>query len=405
MEGCASFLDHIEPAPTDPIFLTKQRYKNDTFEKKVNLGIGAYRTNEGKPFPLPVVKKAEGILLADATQNKEYLSITGHTGFLEESAKMLFGANFSGLDRVAKCQSLSGTGGLRLAAEFVKRHLPGKTVYLSNPTWGNHKGVLNHAGVKWAQYRYWDAPNRALDITGMLADIRAAPPRSVIMLHACAHNPTGVDPTPSQWRQILDAVKAGDHLPWFDSAYQGFASGDLDTDAGAVRTFAAAGSEMLVSMSFAKNFGLYNERAGCVFVLAPSPARAKAIVSQFAKIVRPMYSNPPAHGAKIVHTVLSSGELFAQWKTELKSMADRINGMRRLLRSKLEAKGTPGSWRHITDQIGMFTYTGLTPAQVKQMIDKHHVYLLNSGRISMAGVNSGNVDYLANAIDDVVRNY
>jgi aspartate aminotransferase len=403
--NCASFFDGIEQAPEDAIFQTKTRYAADTSESKVNLGIGAYRTNDGKPWPLPSVKAAERLIIADPKLNMEYLPITGHAGFLDVACRLFMGDDFQGVDRMAKCQAISGTGALRLAAEFIAEFFPGKSVLISNPTWGNHKDVLNKARVDCQQYRYWDAKNRCLDLQGMLADIRAAPSGSVFMLHTCAHNPTGVDPSQDQWRQICAAIKSGGHFAWFDTAYQGFASGDVDFDGFAPRFFAAEGLEFIVSQSFAKNFGLYNQRAGAVYVLTPSATKAKAINSRLALYVRPMYSNPPAHGARIVHTILTDPQLKAQWLTEVKMMADRIIEMRQQLRAGVERLGTPGTWNHITDQIGMFTYTGLTQAQCAAMIDKHHVYLLSSGRISMAGVNSGNADYIARAIDDVVRNH
>jgi aspartate/tyrosine/aromatic aminotransferase len=401
----ASFLDAVTLAPTDSIFLTKQQFAQCKDPTKMNLGVGAYRTNEGKPWVLPTVTKAEGLILADAKNNKEYLPITGYEPFLNAGIDMVFGKDFAHKDRIATCQSLSGTGGLRLIAEFVKRFMPGKTVYLSNPTWGNHKGVCNHAGVRWAQYSYFDAKTRGLDIVNMLLDLQAAPMGSIVMLHSCAHNPTGVDPTPAQWAQIYDVVRSRGLFPWFDTAYQGFASGDLVKDAYGIQYFANQGYELVVSQSFAKNMGLYNERVGGVYLLTQSAKKAKAAKSQFAAIVRPMYSNPPVHGARIVHKILTTPALYSEWIQEIKTMSGRILEMRELLKSKLLALGTPGTWNHITDQIGMFSYTGLTPAQCEVMKSKHSIFLLTSGRISMAGINSNNVDKLARAIDDCVRNH
>lgn len=403
--NCASFLDAVTQAPEDAIFKTKSMYTQDTFENKVNLGIGAYRTNDGKPWPLPSVKAAERLIIADAKLNMEYLPITGHAGFLNVACALLMGDDYKGLDKIAKCQAISGTGALRLAADFLAEFFAGKSVYVSDPTWGNHKDVLRKAGVDCQAYRYWDAQNRCLDFEGMCVDIRSAPSGSIFMLHACAHNPTGVDPTQDQWRQICAAMQAGGHYAWFDTAYQGFASGNPDNDAFPVRFWASQGMEFVVSQSFAKNFGLYNQRAGAVYVNTPSAEKAKAVSSRLALIVRPMYSNPPAHGARIVATVLNDPPLKAQWLGEVKQMADRIIDMRALLRTNIERLGTPGTWNHITDQIGMFTYTGLNKAQCAAMIEKHHVYLLSTGRISMAGVTSQNAAYIARAIDDCVRNH
>jgi aspartate/tyrosine/aromatic aminotransferase len=243
-----------------------------------------------------------------------------------------------------------------------------------------------------------------LDLAGMLEDIRAAPKRSLILLHACAHNPTGVDPTHEEWKQIAAVCKEMDHLPWFDSAYQGFASGDLTKDSWAIRFFANAGFEMLVSQSFAKNFGLYGERIGTFSVIVDDKNNTEKVMSQLDTIIRTMYSNPPLHGARIVETVLSSPKLTQLWRDEMVDMSSRIINMRKIIFDELKRLNTPGNWTHITSQIGMFSYTGLTPKQCESMINKHHIYLLKNGRISMAGVTSKNAPYIAAAIDDVVRN-
>lgn len=401
MSTCSSFWDNIDLAPPNAIFHTKAMFTADPDPRKMNLGIGAYRTDEGVPYPLTVVRKAEQALVSDMKLNKEYLPITGDAEFCDAAQKLMFGVTDP---RIATVQSLSGTGGLRLGAEFIANFRPGTTVYVSNPTWGNHKAVFGKAGVPVANYRYWNADTRTLDFDGMIEDIRQAPAGSVILLHSCAHNPTGVDPTQEQWRAIQQAIKACGHLPFFDSAYQGFATGDLESDSYSVRYFLEQGMEMIASQSFAKNMGLYNQRVGTFSVVAQDAAKAKAAKSQIALIIRPMYSNPPAHGAWIVKTILNDPELYAEWVKELSGMSHRIIAMRSALYNELQRLGTPGTWEHITSQIGMFTFTGLTRAQCQVMISKHHVYLLTNGRISMAGVTSKNAAYLASAIDDVVRN-
>merc|ERR1711904_44597 len=269
---------------------------------------------------------------------------------------------------------------------------------------GTHNSIMDQAGVDYKPYRYWNAEGRNLDLAGMLADIEAAPEGSVIMLHAAAHNPTGVDPTNDQWDQIMAVCQARKHICWFDSAYQGFATGDLETDAYALRLFAENGLPLFVSQSFAKNFGLYGERIGTFSLTCGSQDSVKNVMSQLDIIIRNLYSNPPKHGANIVKTVLSDPALYQEWKDELAAMSYRIQDMRKALYDELIKLGTPGSWTHITSQIGMFSFTGLSPAQSKAMVEKHHIYMLKNGRISMAGVTSGNVKYLAAAIDDVVRN-
>jgi aspartate/tyrosine/aromatic aminotransferase len=287
----------------------------------------------------------------------------------------------------------------------MKRYAPGTALYVSDPTWGTHTSIMDHAGVPCKKYRYWDPENKNLNINGMLEDIENAPDGSVIMLHAAAHNPTGVDPTQEQWQKIKDVCQKKMHLCWFDNAYQGYATGDLDKDGYATRLFAEADLPLFVSQSFAKNFGLYGERAGTLSITCCSADAVTNVLSQLDILIRNIYSNPPKHGANIVKLVLQNPELEKEWRQELLDMSLRIQDMRKELRDELERLGTPGSWKHVTDQIGMFSFTGLSPAQSKAMVDDHHVYMLGNGRISMAGVTSRNVKYMAQAIDDVVRKH
>jgi len=262
---------------------------------------------------------------------------------------------------------------------------------------------MQHADIPCKPYRYWNDKTRRLDITGMLSDLQNVPERSIILLHACAHNPTGIDPTPDQWKQICAVMKQRSLLPWFDSAYQGFASGDLDRDAWAIRYFVDQGCEMLASQSFAKNFGLYGERIGGLHIVTSDSKKVDDLISQLNVIIRAMYSNPPKQGAEIVKVILTNPQLLAEWKSELRAMSERITRMRTLLHEALKKQGTPGDWTHILNQIGMFSFTGLTTPQCEALIKKHHIYLVTTGRISLTGVNSSNVSYLAQAIDDVVR--
>jgi len=396
-----SFFGDVELAPPNEIFHTTARFKVDTSPNKIHLGVGAYRTDEGKPYVLKVVRKAEALLLADHTLNKEYFPITGHAGFAQAAQKMVFGENSSS---IASVQCISGTGSLRIAAELVKKVFPNSTVYFSSPTWGNHAKIFKYTGVPTASYPYWDAATRRIAYDGLIKALNAAPNGSVVLLHATAHNPTGIDPTREQWKQIAALCKQKNHFPFFDSAYQGFASGDLDRDAWAIRYFYHQGFEMLVCQSFAKNMGLYNERAGCLHVVASNDGQAKAIFSQISLIIRPMYSTPPAHGARIVEMILTNPGLYAEWKKELRGLSERISSMRPLLRKELERLGTPGDWSNITSQIGMFSFTGLTKAQSLALGDAHHIYMLSNGRISMAGVTTANYKYLAKCMDYFVRN-
>jgi len=397
---------NVPAAALDPILGVSQKFQESTHPQKVNVSIGAYRTDEGKPLVLNCVKKAEKRLLEDASLNKEYLPQRGDMAYVGVCQKMLFGETSQLLKDglVATVQTLSGTGALRLGAEFVKRYHPGFAVYISSPTWGTHNSIMTHANYLFKPYRYWDAENRNLNLQGMLEDIEGAPEGSVIMLHAAAHNPTGVDPTKEQWDQVMAVCKARKHICWFDSAYQGFATGDLEKDAYAMRRFAESGVPLIVSQSFAKNFGLYGERVGTLSVTCGSKEIVSNVMGQLDIIVRNLYSNPPKHGANIVKTVLGDPGLYQEWRDELMAMSSRIQGMRKALHDELVRLGTPGSWTHITSQIGMFSFTGLTSDQCKAMVEKHHVYMLSNGRISMAGVTSKNVKYVAACIDDVVRN-
>lgn len=402
-----SVFGHIELAPPDAVFGLNAEYKSDTHSDKVNLGIGAYRTNEGEPYVLPVVHNVEVAMANDKTLNHEYLPIEGFKDLSDGAIKLILGPNSPAITegRVCGVQSISGTGALRLAVEFTQRHYSGKTTYVSKPTWGNHKNILKHAGYSDVrEYRYFNSETLGLDLKGMLEDLEAAPEGSIIVLHACAHNPSGVDPNQEEWKAIADVMEKRKLFTIFDVAYQGFVTGDPDVDAFAVRYFLDRKFEMLVSQSFAKNFGLYNERCGNLTVVCSAKEIAMNVHSQLKAIVRPWYSNPPNHGARIVATILNNATLFAEWKEQLKSMADRINSMRQLLQDKLKSIETPGDWSHIVKQNGMFTFTGLKPKQVAVLKEKYHIYMLGSGRINMCGINTSNVDYVANAFKDVVLN-
>lgn len=397
---------NIAQAPADPILAIGDAFRVDTDSRKINLGVGAYRTAEGKPLVLNVVRKAEQALAADPTANKEYLGITGDATFCKLAREMAFGLDCVPLreGRITTVQALSGTGSLRVGAEFLAQHYNVKTVYIPNPSWPTHRAIFTRAGMTVKEYRYFKPSTRGLDFEGLMADLGAAEAGSVVVLHACAHNPTGVDPSTEQWRAILGLCAQRRLLPFFDSAYQGFASGDLDGDAFAIRMAAAQpGQEMLLAQSFAKNMGLYGERVGALSVVCGNKDVAARVEGQLKLVIRPMYSNPPRHGAEIAARVLGDKGLFEEWKRELAGMANRIIDMRKALRGELEARKAPGSWEFITNQIGMFTYTGLTRPQCELLTKKHHIYLTMDGRISMAGLNAKGAAYLADAIVDVIK--
>lgn len=395
----------VEQGPPIEVFQLNKLCTEDSFKNKVNLGVGAYRDENGKPWVLPVVQKMEKQMAADASLLHEYLPVLGFEQFSKASVSMLLGEDNPVIadGRTFGVQTLSGTGGLRVGAELLSKHLKYSTFYYSNPTWENHHLVFVNSGFsKPKTYRYWDPKNRAIDFDGMIEDLKNAPENSVIILHACAHNPTGIDPTQEQWIKIADVMEERKLFPFFDSAYQGFASGDLDRDAWAVRYFVKRGFELVCAQSYAKNFGLYNERVGNLAVVVSDAAHIPALKSQLTWIVRGMYSNPPAHGARVVANVLADQKLFDEWRDHIKLMSTRVIQMREALRAELIKLGTPGNWDHIVKQIGLFSYTGLNAKQSEYLINQHHIYLLRSGRINICGLNPGNVVYVASAIHDAV---
>ncbi|XP_037964499.1 aspartate aminotransferase, cytoplasmic isoform X2 [Plutella xylostella] len=397
--------DVVEQGPPIEVFQMNNLFLNDSHQNKVNLTIGAYRDENAKPWVLPIVRKVEKQMAEDSTLLHEYLPVLGLEAFTNASVAMLLGQDNPAIaeGRAFGVQTLSGTGGLRIGAEFLNKQLHYTTFYYSNPTWENHHLIFMNSGFTTPrQYRYWDAKSRSLDIEGFLEDLRNAPENAVIILHACAHNPTGIDPTREQWERIADVVQERKLFPFFDSAYQGFASGDLDRDAWAVRRFVERGIELVCAQSYAKNFGLYNERVGNLTFVLASSKQVAPVKSQLTWIVRGMYSNPPAHGARVVATVLNNPALFDEWRSNIQMMSTRVIQMREALRAELIKLGTPGSWDHIVAQIGLFSYTGLTPAQAERLVQHYHVYLLRSGRINICGLNPGNIQYVAAAIHDAV---
>uniref|UniRef100_A0A8C0DYK7 Aspartate aminotransferase n=1 Tax=Balaenoptera musculus TaxID=9771 RepID=A0A8C0DYK7_BALMU len=358
----SSWWAHVEMGPPDPILGVTEAYKRDTNSKKMNLGVGAYRDDNGKPYVLPSVRK--------------YITV----------------------------QTISGTGALRIGANFLQRFFKfSRDVFLPKPSWGNHTPIFRDAGMQLHSYRYYDPKTCGFDFTGAIEDISKIPAQSVILLHACAHNPTGVDPRPEQWKEMAAVVKKNNLFAFFDMAYQGFASGDGNKDAWAVRHFIEQGINVCLCQSYAKNMGLYGERVGAFTVVCKDADEAKRVESQLKILIRPMYSNPPLNGARIASTILTSPDLRKQWLQEVKGMADRIISMRTQLVSNLKKEGSSHNWQHIVDQIGMFCFTGLKPEQVERLTKEFSIYMTKDGRISVAGVTSGNVGYLAHAIHQVTK--
>lgn len=391
--------------PPDPILGVTEAFKKDTNPKKMNLGVGAYRDDQGKPFVLSCVRKAEAVIAAKQL-DKEYLGIVGLGDFTKACAKLALGADSEVLKsgRNITVQTISGTGSLRIGGNFLARfHTEARDVYLPKPSWGNHTPIMRDAGMTLKAYRYYDPATCGFDFQGALDDISKIPEKSVIMLHACAHNPTGVDPRPEQWKEMSDLIKKRNLLVFFDMAYQGFASGDIDRDAWAVRYFIEQGHNILLSQSFAKNMGLYGERVGGFTVVCADAEEAKRVESQLKILIRPIYSNPPMNGARIASIILNTPELYKIWLEEVHGMANRIIKMREHLVANLQKEGSTHNWQHVIDQIGMFCFTGLKPDQVERLTKEFSVYMTKDGRISMAGVTSGNVGYLAHGIHAVTK--
>ncbi|VCU40375.1 Bgt-780 [Blumeria graminis f. sp. tritici] len=344
-----------------------EAFRSDNSKEKINLGVGAYRDDHGKPFVLNSVRAAENLIVSSGL-NKEYSGITGLPDFTKASATLAFGANSNVPERTVTSQTISGTGALRIGGEFLSRFYKGsKKIYIPNPTWANHANIFKDSGLIVEGYKYYNPNTYGLDFDGMIMDIKNAPIGSIFLLHACAHNPTGVDPSSEQWKEISKEMKARGHYIFFDMAYQGFASGDTDKDAFPIRHFVSDGHNFCLAQSFAKNMGLYGERVGAFSIVCENIEERRRVDSQVKILIRPLYSNPPIHGARIASNILNNETLKSQWLTEVQEMASRIIKMRALLREELEKLGSSHDWCHITNQIGMFAYTGLTPVQMEKL--------------------------------------
>jgi len=403
-------LAEVPVAPPDGILTLAQWFKEDSHPQKVNLGIGAYRTSEGKPWPLPSVLAAQLAVCEDPSEDKEYVPIDGKPEHKRPVQQLMFSDAEIDKGTIVSAQTLSGTGALTIISQTLVNLCGIKTIWVSNPTWGNHHAIFKRAGLEVKEYPYYQKETGGLAFDEMMQCLEQLPEQQAILFHACAHNPTGVDPSEEQWKKILDVIIKRKVTPLLDNAYQGYASGDLEKDGKVVKLFEEydRSLEFFAAQSFAKNFGLYGERIGYLHFRASAKEHADTAISQIKLLIRQAYSSPPRHGAAIVNKVLTSSDLKAQWLSELKLMSDRITQMREELRKTIEANKTPspmkaGTWEHITSQIGMFTYTGLTQPQVERLVNEFHIYMTKDGRISVAGLNSGNIPYVAECIDKVMK--
>jgi len=391
----------LHALPADPILGLITKYREDANPKKIDLGVGVYKNEAGETTVLNCVKKAERYR-TDTETSKVYIGPTGSALFNEEMSKLIFGHHKVLLEnRTRTFSTPGGTGALRVAAEFINSCKAGATIWVSNPTWANHNAVFEAAGLTIKTYPYYDYENKTLDFEGMLAQLKQVSADDVVLLHACCHNPSGMDLTNEQWQQVAEVAKGVGFTPLVDMAYQGFGAG-LDEDAYGLRLLADNVQEMIICTSCSKNFGLYRERIGACTLVAPNSNSADLVASVLAYVIRGIYSMPPAHGAALVETILSSSELTTQWHVELKEMRDRINGNRQLLVDKLKENGVTRDFSFITRQAGMFSFLGITPEQVQQLQDEYSIYMVDSSRISIAGIANRNVDYLAQSIAKVL---
>jgi len=393
----------VELAPRDPILGLTEGFNADTRPTKVNLGVGVYYDDNGKIPLLTAVKTAEKTRL-EAMPAHGYQAIDGLAAYNQAVQNLVFGADSTLVKdgRVLTIQALGGTGALKIGADYLKRLLPQTTVHISDPSWENHRALFEFAGFPVDNYPYYDDATRGVNFEAMKARLAALPAGDIVVLHACCHNPTGADLSEAQWKEVVEVVRARGLVAFIDMAYQGFADG-IEPDAVAVRHFAASGLDFLISSSFSKSFSLYGERVGALSIVTASKDETTRVLSQVKRVIRTNYSNPPTHGGAIVAAVLVSAELRKQWEEELSGMRVRICAMRTDLVSKLQARGVAQDFSFVARQRGMFSYTGLTAAQVERMKTEFGIYAVSTGRICLAALNSRNIDYVADAIAAVIK--
>ena len=393
---------HLEQAPPDPIIGLTEAFNQDQRPGKINLGVGVYQDATGKVSVLKVVREAESRWYAQET-TKSYLGIDGLPAYNQAVQKLLFGADspIIAAGRAVTVQGLGGTGALKIGADFLRRFLPDSQLWISSPSWENHQMLFEAAGFRVNSYPYYDAETHGLNFNGMLEALKKLPGQSVVVLHACCHNPTGVDLNNEQWKLLVDLFQQQRLVPFLDFAYQGFGE-SLEADAFAVRAFAEAGVPCLIASSFSKSFALYRERVGALTILTSGAEESKRVLSQVKRVIRTNYSSPPSHGAQIVAAVLGDVELRAAWEIELKEMRERILQMREKFVSALRDKGVEQDFSFIRNQRGMFSYSGLSPDAVKKLRDEYSLYIVGTGRVCLAAMNDNNIGYICEAIADVV---
>ncbi len=394
--------EQVSMAPADPILGLTDAFKKDQRAEKINLGVGIYKNESGLTPILASVKEAEKRLLAQET-TKSYLTIEGMAEYASAVQALLFGkdAEIIKSKRARTAQAPGGTGALRTAADFAVNKLGIKKIWVSNPTWANHGNVFKTAGLEVASYDYYNPESKDLDFDAMLNSLQAVEAGELVLFHGCCHNPTGIDPTREQWQALAKLTAELGAIPFFDFAYQGFAQG-IEEDAEGLRIFAEYNKELLVANSFSKNFGLYNERVGGITLVAEDSAIAESAFSQIKTVIRANYSNPPAHGAAVVTTILNDAQLYQQWQQEVADMRERIQAMRDLFVATLKEKGVAGDFSFISRQNGMFSFSGLSAEQVQRLKEEFAVYIVGSGRISVAGMTKENMQPLCDALAKVI---
>ncbi|VXC37935.1 tyrosine aminotransferase, tyrosine-repressible, PLP-dependent [Pseudomonas sp. 8Z] len=397
-----SLFSAVEMAPRDPILGLNEAFNADTRTTKINLGVGVYYNEEGRIPLLRAVAAAEKARI-EAHAPRGYLPIEGIAAYDKAVQELLFGKGAALIEagRVITTQAIGGTGALKIGADFLKRLLPDATVAISDPSWENHRALFEAAGFPVQNYRYYDPFSNGVNRGGLLEDLRNLPTRSIVVLHACCHNPTGVDLQLEDWKAVLDVLREREHVPFLDIAYQGFGDG-IDQDAEAVRLFAESGLEFFVSSSFSKSFSLYGERVGALSLVTSSREESTRVLSQLKRVIRTNYSNPPTHGATVVANVLNSPELRAMWEAELGEMRDRIRSMRLAMVEQLAALGAKRDFSFVAQQRGMFSYSGLTVEQVERLKDEFGIYAVGTGRICVAALNNSNLDSITRAIHAVL---
>ena len=392
----------VQLAPKDPIFGLTEAYNADQRPSKVNLGVGVYYTDEGKVPLLRAVLEAEKEVVAKEAP-RAYIPIEGPNPYNSAVQNLLFGKDSALIQagRVVTAECLGGTGALRVGGDFVNRLEPTAKAAISSPSWENHRGIFEAAGYEVLEYTYFDPKTRGVDFDGMVKSLESFPAKTLVILHACCHNPTGADLTKDQWKTIISICQQKQLIPFLDIAYQGFADG-IEEDGAAVRMFADSGMSFFVSSSFSKSFSLYGERVGALSIVTQSKEESTRVLSQLKRVIRTNYSNPPTHGAAIVATVLNSPKLRQMWEDELAQMRDRIKSMRQGLKEKLAAAGVSQDFSFIEAQRGMFSYSGLTSDQVAKLQEQDGIYALSTGRICVAALNTKNIDRVAQAIARVL---